>query len=122
MTRSGPFVAAVVLAAALAAVPGQTLGAQATAARPAARPASPPVQDTRLAEATRALSAGDAARAFDLATAYLAQHPTAVAARLVLARVHLERGELDDAYLQLDRALRTDPRNADALYYFGIVT
>lgn len=120
MTRRASFGAAVAVAFALAWAAGvsQTLAAQGTAQRPAAR--STP--DTRLAEATRALSAGDTTRALELATAYVKQHPGAAAARVVLARVHLERGELDDAYLQLDRALRTEPRNADALYYFGIVT
>jgi tetratricopeptide (TPR) repeat protein len=113
MTRTGRCVV-VAFAVALAAGPSPALRAQGTAARPA--------PDTRLADAARALSAGDAARAFDLATAYLKQHPGAAAARVVLARVHLERGELDAAYLQLDRALRTDPRNVDALYYFGLVT
>jgi tetratricopeptide (TPR) repeat protein len=119
MTRAGPFVVTIALGLSLAAGPRQALGAQGTASpRPAARSAP----DTRLTEATRALSAGDATRAFELATAYLKQHPGAAAARVLLARVHIERGELDDAYQQLDRALRAEPRNVDALYYFGIVT
>jgi tetratricopeptide (TPR) repeat protein len=115
MPRTGPLIAAVALTVASAAGPGRTLAAQATATRPAAA-------DTRLADAARALSAGDAARASELATAYLKQHPGAAPARVVLARVHLERGELDAAYVELDRALRSDPRNEDALYYFGLVT
>jgi tetratricopeptide (TPR) repeat protein len=82
----------------------------------------PVARDTRLADAARALSAGDAARAFDLATAYLRQHPGAPAARVLLARVHLGRDELDAAYLQLEQALRAQPRDVDALYYFGLVT
>jgi tetratricopeptide (TPR) repeat protein len=113
MPRPTPFIV-VALSVALAAGFGPGLQAQGAASRTA--------PDTRLAEAARALSAGDAPRAFELATAYLKQHPGAVAARVVLARVHLGRGELDAAYLQLDRALRTEPRNVDALYYFGLVT
>ena len=114
MTRSGSLAAVAGLALVLAAWSSPRLGAQGTAAR------STP--DTRLADARHALSAGDAARAFDLATAYLKQHPGVAAARVVLARVHLDRGELDAAYLELDRALRSEPRNVDALYYFGLVT
>jgi tetratricopeptide (TPR) repeat protein len=78
--------------------------------------------DTRLAEASRALAAGDADRALQLGAAYLKQHPADAKARLLIARVHLHRHELDAAYVQLDRALRTDPRNVDVLYYLGLVT
>lgn len=85
-------------------------------------PTTPAAGDTRLDAAARALSAGDAARAVDLATAYLRQRPGAVAARVLLARVYLERDELDAAYLQLEQALRAQPRHVDALYYFGLVT
>lgn len=88
-------------------------------AQGAAKPAAP---DTRLAEAERARSAGDLARAADLATAYLRQHPRDTAARVLLARVHIERHELDAAYLQLDRVLRENSRHVDALYYLGLVT
>jgi tetratricopeptide (TPR) repeat protein len=75
-----------------------------------------------LAEATRALAAGDGARAFDLGTAWLKQHPTDVRARVLLARIHLGRDELDAAYRQLEQALRAQPRDVDALYYLGLVT
>jgi tetratricopeptide (TPR) repeat protein len=88
-------------------------------AQPAAKPVA---RDTRLVDAAQALSGGDTTRAFDLATAYLSQHPGAAAARVLLARIHLERNELDAAYLQLDRALRAQPKDVDALYYFGLVT
>jgi tetratricopeptide (TPR) repeat protein len=85
-------------------------------------PAKTAARDTGLAEATRALNAGDTTRAFDLATAYLKRHPGATSARVLLARIHLGRDELDAAYLQLERALRANPRDVDALYYFGLVT
>jgi tetratricopeptide (TPR) repeat protein len=114
MPRSVRVVIVVALALALAVGLSRTLDAQGTAPRAA--------PDRRLADAARALSAGDATRAFDLANAYLGAHPGDVAARVLLARVHLDRGELDAAYLQLERALRTQPRHVDALYYFGIVT
>jgi tetratricopeptide (TPR) repeat protein len=89
---------------------------------PTQRPAKAAATDTRLAQAARAFTAGDTARAFDLATAYVRQHPADAAARVLLARVHLDRDELDAAYLQLEQALRTRPRDVDALYYFGLVT
>jgi tetratricopeptide (TPR) repeat protein len=78
--------------------------------------------DTRIAEGTRALSAGDPDRAFQLATAYLKQHPDDPRARVLLARVHIDGGDLDAAYKELRRALAADPRNVDALYYQGLVT
>lgn len=77
--------------------------------------------DTRLAEAARALSAGDFDRAFQLGTAYLKQHPGDPRARVLLARVHIDREELDEAYRELRRALTADSRHVDALYYQGLV-
>ena len=85
------------------------------------RPKPAPL-DTRVAEATRALSAGDLDRAAQLGTAYLKQHPDDQAARLVLVQVHIRRDELDAAYLDLRHVLVVNPRNADALYYQGLVS
>jgi predicted Zn-dependent protease len=92
---------------------GAGVGAQAPAA---ARP------DTRLVEAQRALTRGELARAFELGSAYVKAHPREAPGRVLLARVHLERDELDQAYEELDRALRADPRNVDALAYLGLVS
>jgi tetratricopeptide (TPR) repeat protein len=78
--------------------------------------------DASVAEARRAFSAGDADRARHLGTAYLKQHPDDVAARILMARIELDAGNLDAAYDQLRRALARDPRNVDALYYQGLVT
>lgn len=83
---------------------------------PAAKP------DTRLAEARRALTRGELARAFELGSAYVKAHPRDAAGRVLLARVHIEQDELDRAYDELDRALRADPRNVDALAYLGLVS
>jgi tetratricopeptide (TPR) repeat protein len=41
---------------------------------------------------------------------------------VLLARIHIERDELEQAYEELDRALRADPRNVDALAYLGLVS
>lgn len=78
--------------------------------------------DTRLVEAQRALTRGEVARAFELGSAYVKAHPRDAAGRLLLARVHLERDELEQAYEELDRALRADPRNVDVLAYLGLVS
>lgn len=86
-----------------------------------AQPPSPR-PDTRLTEAQRALARGELARAFELGSAYVKAHPREAPGRVLLARVHLERDELDQAYEQLDRALRADPRNVDALAYLGLVS
>ena len=91
-------------------------GAGAGAQPPAPRP------DTRLVEAQRALTRGELARAFELGSAYVKAHPREAPGRVLLARVHLERDELDQAYEELDRALRADPRNVDALAYLGLVS
>ncbi len=91
-------------------------GAGAGAQAPAPRP------DTRLVEAQRALTRGELARAFELGSAYVKAHPREAPGRVLLARVHLERDELDQAYEELDRALRADPRNVDVLAYLGLVS
>lgn len=90
------------------------------AAAPAAQPAREPA--SRLAEADTALAAGDLDRALSLATAHLARRPASAAARIIVARVHLERGALDAAYRALDRAARDAPRNIDVQYYLAQVS
>jgi tetratricopeptide (TPR) repeat protein len=78
--------------------------------------------DTRLVEAQRALTRGELARAFELGSGYVKAHPRDAAGRLLLARVYLERDELEKAYEELDRALGADPRNVDVLAYLGLVS
>ena len=93
--------------------------AQARKAAPAASAARP---DPRLAEADRALAQGDVARALELASAAVAARPASARARLLLARAHLEQGDFEKAYVELDRALQADPRNVDVLAYMGLVS
>jgi tetratricopeptide (TPR) repeat protein len=92
-------------------------------AAPAARAQSPrATANSGLAEASRALAAGDADRAFRLGTNYLKGHPGDLRAQLLLVRVHIDRDEWDDAYRMASRAVRTRPADVDALYYLGLVT
>lgn len=86
--------------------------------------AQPPAAkaDTRLVEAQRALTRGELARAFEIGSAHVKAHPRDAAGHLLLARVHLERDELEQAYEALDRALGADPRNVDVLAYLGLVS
>lgn len=81
-----------------------------------------PVADPALAEASHALAAGDADRAFRLGRDYLKRHPGDVRAQVLLVRVHLERAEWDDAYRMAARAARAHPSDVDVLYYLGLVT
>jgi tetratricopeptide (TPR) repeat protein len=75
-----------------------------------------------IAAATRALAAGDLDGAAALATGHLRRSPRSGAARVVLARVHIARGDLDAAWRELHRAAAEHPRDVDALYYLGQVS
>jgi tetratricopeptide (TPR) repeat protein len=90
-----------------------------THAQTAARGAA---ADTRLVEATRALSAGDTARALAMGEAYLAQHPSDPRVHVLIARAHIRNADFDAAYLQLRRALKIAPRDEDVLYYMGVAS
>jgi tetratricopeptide (TPR) repeat protein len=80
-----------------------------------------PTAEARLVEAERALAAGEREKAMQLASEYVTAHESSTRARILIARVHIERGELDPAYEQLRLALATEPRNVDVLYYLGLV-
>jgi tetratricopeptide (TPR) repeat protein len=103
---------------------GLFVAAMLTSATPlrAQQPVGKPPLASQLAEASRALAAGDPVRALELGSAYLKRRPADAEARVLMARAHLERNELDAAYEHLRRALRAAPRNVDALYYLGLVT
>jgi tetratricopeptide (TPR) repeat protein len=77
--------------------------------------------NAQLVAASRALSAGDVDRALALSTEHLERHPADSRARVLVARVYIDRNDLESAYRQLTRALRDDPHNVDALYYMGFV-
>jgi cytochrome c-type biogenesis protein CcmH/NrfG len=74
-----------------------------------------------LEQASRALAAGDPARASALAAGYLKTHPTSTRARLMLAQAAIARDDYQAAYDHLRPALSSDPRNVDVLYYMGSI-
>jgi tetratricopeptide (TPR) repeat protein len=72
-----------------------------------------------LDEATRELYRGNYQKAAALAEQRVKANPKDAAARVMLARARLGRGENDAAWRELQRALRLDPANVDALYFLG---
>src|SRR5947207_703427 len=74
-------------------------------------------QAPEIAEGTRALYRGDYEQAGALASKYLEAHPEDPAARILLARTEIARGQYEPAYEALRQALDLDPANIDALYY-----
>jgi predicted Zn-dependent protease len=91
-------------------------------ARSRAAATAPDAANAALVAAASALAAGDLDRAATLAGSHLRQHPRSAAARVVIARVHMERGDLDAAWQELHRAVADQPRDVDALYYLGQVS
>jgi tetratricopeptide (TPR) repeat protein len=111
---------AVVMAACLAAAaPAQPRAQGRAASRPPATRQPPP---PAVAAAADALAAGDLDRAATLAAGHLRRFPRSAAARVVAARVHIARGDLDAAWRELDRAAADHPRDVDVLYYLGEVS
>jgi tetratricopeptide (TPR) repeat protein len=79
-------------------------------------------QSSVLAESTRAFYGGDHRRAAELAERHLGKYPGDVPVRVLLARAELAQGNFQRAYQELEKALGSDPRNIDALYYMAIVS
>jgi tetratricopeptide (TPR) repeat protein len=73
-----------------------------------------------LPEYAQAFHRGDYARASSLAAERLKAQPADVQARIILARAEAARGRFEAAYAGFRKALDTDPRSADALYYMGV--
>jgi tetratricopeptide (TPR) repeat protein len=72
-------------------------------------------------EIVRALNQGDPQRAAELAERRLRKFPNDASARVLLARAELAQGNFQRSYQELQKALTTDSRNVDALYYLAIV-
>src|SRR5579863_637385 len=82
---------------------------------------APLLAEANLADATRTFYRGDYAVAAMRAREYLQAHPTAVAARILLARTQIAEGDYQRAYQELVKAVRCNPKNIDALYFLGWV-
>src|SRR2546430_6821137 len=79
-------------------------------------------QSSALTECRRALYSGDNALAVQLAEHHLSKYPKDVAVRVVLARAELAQGKPLQAFDELQRALESDAKNIDALYYLSLVS
>lgn len=77
-------------------------------------------QASALSQSTQALYRGDYTKASELARAHLRRFPNDAPVRVILARVEFARGEFPQAFDDLQKALATDPKNVDALYYLAL--
>jgi len=75
-----------------------------------------------LQDATRALYRGEYNRAAALLHGYLQSYPAAKDAQILLARVCIAQGQLEPALEKLERVLKGNPTNPDALYYLERVS
>ena len=73
-----------------------------------------------LDEARALLTEGETALAIDLFTRAIANGESPVEARLERARAHLAMGQLPQAIEDLGRAIKLDPKKADAYYHLGV--
>ena len=78
-------------------------------------------QATALNESTHALNRGEYGKASELAKAHLQKSPGDVAVRVILARTEFSQGQLEIAFENLRKALASDPKNIDALFYLSLV-
>ena len=79
-------------------------------------------QSATLMECTRTFYRGDYARVAQLAEEHLLKYPKDVPVRLMLARAELAQGKLQQGFDELGKALESDPKNVDALYYLSVVS
>jgi len=77
-------------------------------------------QASALSECTQALYRGDYTKASELAMAHLRRFPNDVGVRVILARAEFAQAKFDEAFEDLQRALTSDPRNIDALFYLSL--
>src|SRR2546423_14791606 len=77
-------------------------------------------QSSALSEATRAFYSGDYARATQLVEKHLRMYPNDAAMRVIWARTELAQGNFAQAFEELQKALATDPKNIDAVYYLSL--
>jgi tetratricopeptide (TPR) repeat protein len=77
-------------------------------------------QASALNQSTQALYRGDYTKASELAMAHLRRFPNDAPVRVILARVELARAEFPQAFEDLQKALASDPKNVDALYFLSL--
>jgi tetratricopeptide (TPR) repeat protein len=99
-----------------------TSGTETEGQSPRANTTRAGANNARLQEAFAALYSGNPDRTLQLTSEYLKQHPADVEARVLLARAHVARDEYQAAYDILRAALTVDTRNADVLYFLGVVS
>lgn len=78
-------------------------------------------QNAALTTSARALYQGDYPRAAQIAEKHLHLRPDDATVRVMLARAVLAQGKFEIAFTELQKVLRDDPKNIDALYYLNIV-
>ena len=83
-------------------------------------PGNAGAQSPALNECTRALYRNDYPQSEQLATAHLRKHPSDAPVRVVLGRAELAQGKFAAAFKNFRKALASDPRNLDALYYLSL--
>ena len=72
-----------------------------------------------LNECTHTLYRNDYDRAEQLALKHLEKNPSDTGVRIILGRAELAQGKIGSAFEDLRKALASDPRNIDALYYLS---
>jgi tetratricopeptide (TPR) repeat protein len=77
-------------------------------------------QASALKQSTQALYRGDYLKASELARAHLRRFPNDAPVRVILARVELAQAQFPQAFQDLQKALASDPKNVDALYYLSL--
>ncbi len=77
-------------------------------------------QASALNQSTQALYRGDYTKASELAMAHLRKFPNDAPVRVILARVELAQAKFPQAFEDLQKALASDPKNVDALYYLAL--
>src|SRR5712691_1308283 len=79
-------------------------------------------QSAALTACTSALYRGDYLEAAQIAEQHLRTYPKDAPVRVILARAELAQGRFQEAFGELQKALASDPRNIDALYYLSLVS
>ena len=77
-------------------------------------------QASVLNQSTQALYRGNYEKASELAMAHLRRFPNDAPVRVILARVEFAQAEFPQAFQDLQKALASDPKNLDALYYLSL--